>query len=227
MFLSRNWFLVLFLLQCLTNMNVPSQASWNRSCLRFHGRPVWTCSIHISWSNQQLSCHWHDSDGNLYRKYSCLCEQTRYFRGPYFTSKIIVLREDEILNWNLNFSVVEMIFSPFHPKNDGNRVPPYSVQITTNPSTWKKYEKYDKTAIFTNKTHKNYVVPITISKTIIFPWIMRAISVIASSLVVYQPFHVIISLIWVIVRCSRVSDWWLIFSSNSVFRGIDTLWVIF
>ena len=74
---------------------------------------------------------------------------------------------------------------------------------------------------------KNCVVPIAISKTIIFPWIMRAISVIASSLVVYQPFHVIISLIWVIVRCSGVSDWWLILSSNSVFRGIDTLWVIF
>ena len=71
------------------SLNLPNQASWNRSCLRFHGKPVWTCSIHISWSNQQLSCHWHDSDGNLYRKCSCLCEQTRYFRGPYFTSKII------------------------------------------------------------------------------------------------------------------------------------------
>ena len=60
-----------------------------------------------------------------------------------------------------------------------------------------------------------------ILKTIIFPRIVVRFTVITSSLMVNQPFHVIISLIWVTVRCSRLPDFWLITSNNFIFRGID------
>ena len=60
-----------------------------------------------------------------------------------------------------------------------------------------------------------------ILKTIIFPRIVVRFTVITGSLMVNQPFHVINSLIWVTVRCSRLLDFWLITSSNFSFRGID------